>query len=209
MEKLSLFERYLFEDQVFRQKGKWRFCFQNENEALMVEIGCGKGGYLLEQAVLHPHINYIGIERNPALLIGTLKKIQESGISNILFCGFHLFAMQEYFREGEVDRIYLNFSDPWPKKRNAKRRLTNRIFLSRYSKILSGRKELHFKTDNRELFEFSLMELSARGDRLISVDLDLHSREYEPGDERRILTEYEKKFIEMGFVIYRLEANLQ
>lgn len=209
MEKLSLYQRYLFEEEVLLQKGRWRLQFPNRNEKLMLEIGCGKGGYLLQQAEAHPHINYIGIERNLALLLGTLKKIEESSVSNLLFCGFHAFAMEEYFAEGEVDRIYLNFSDPWPKNRNAKRRLTSRSFLDRYSRILSGRKELHFKTDNRELFEFSLMQLSARGDLLTALDLDLHSRKYEQGDERSILTEYERKFMEMGLVIYRLEANLQ
>ena len=109
---------------------------------------------------------------------------------------------------GDVCRIYLNFSDPWPKARHHRRRLTSRCFLSKYTEVLNESKSLIFKTDNRNLFEFTLLELSARKDSLISVDLDLHSKDFEPDDERLILTEYEKRFMAQKLPIYRLEAQL-
>ena len=107
-----------------------------------------------------------------------------------------------------VSRIYLNFSDPWPKIRHSRRRLTSRGFLEKYANILRENKEIIFKTDNKNLFEFTLLELSLRKDKLISIDIDLHSKQYEIEDERLVLTEYEKRFMEQELPIYRLEAQL-
>lgn len=212
MEKLSQYSYYLSQDKAIQNKGKWRERFPNNNQLLMIEIGCGKGGFLVQMARKFPDINFIGIERTESLLLDALCEIDQQD-KNIIFCGFHARFLSDIFAQEEVQRIYLNFSDPWPKKRNAKRRLTHRNFLEQYSLILGRKKELFFKTDNVPLFEFTVMELSARGDRLQSLDIDLHSASKKTTanewEEKFIMTEYEKKFTQNHIPIYRLEADLK
>ncbi len=175
---------------------------------LMLEIGCGKGGFLLELARRNPKINYLGIEKNQALLLNAVTTAFEEELKNIKFASLDANEIEEYFEKGDISRIYLNFSDPWKKNRHSRRRLTSRNFLCKYKEILDESKSLVFKTDNKNLFEFTLLELSERKDRLISVDLDLHSKVFEADDERFILTEYEKRFMEKNLPIYRIEVRL-
>lgn len=209
IEKLNAYERYLSQENAASRRGKWRELFDNTNEKLVLEIGCGKGGFLIEQSRRNPDCNFIGIERTPSLVLEALHKIEADKRSNILFAGLNAQWLEEFFEQGEVDRLYLNFSDPWPKNRNAKRRLTSGVFLRRYRNILSGEQEIVFKTDNKALFEFTIMEISANEGKITSIDIDLHAKNFPEEDERLILTEYEKRFMERGLPIFRLEAHLK
>lgn len=184
-------------------KGKWKELFGNSNP-IHVEFGCGKGGFITQLAARNPQINYIAAERAETVVYKACKKANESEDtpSNLRFLYFDVHNCKEIFENGEVERIYLNFSDPWPKKRHAERRLTYRGFLERYSCILAKGGELHLKTDNKGLFAFSIEEFSASNWLMKNVTLDLHNSDMEDN----IMTEYEKKFSEMGFTINRLEA---
>ena len=206
-EKLSVFEGKTYIDLSSITKLDIKEAY-TKNQPLMLEIGCGKGGFLLELARRNPEVNYLGIEKNDAILLDTVIRASEENLDNIKFVSFDASKIEDFFTKGDVCRIYLNFSDPWPKARHHRRRLTSRCFLSKYTEVLNESKSLIFKTDNRNLFEFTLLELSARKDSLISVDLDLHSKHFEPDDERLILTEYEKRFMAQKLPIYRLEAQL-
>lgn len=207
-EKLDKYQQYLSQEKAANCFGKWRECFDNENRELILEIGCGKGGFLIEQAKRYPGINFIGIERTPSLMLNALEYIKKNEMNNILLSGLNAQFLEEFFAPGEIDRLYLNFSDPWPKKRNAKRRLTSSVFLEKYQQILSSNKKVAFKTDNKSLFEFTILELSAKGHLIVSIDIDLHAKGIDPEDDRLILTEYEKRFMEQKIPIYRLEAKL-
>lgn len=185
-------------------KGKWNEkCFEN-NFPIHVEFGCGKGGFITELAKRNPEINYIAVERAQTVVYKACKKVnqEEEAPSNIRFLYFDVVNCKEIFAEGEVDRIYLNFSDPWPKTRHANRRLTYRSFLEKYSYILKKSGEIHFKTDNKGLFASSIEEFSECNWKMKHVTLDLHNSKMEDN----IMTEYEKKFSELGFTINRLEA---
>lgn len=163
---------------------------------------------MIEQAKRYPGINFIGIERTPSLMLNALEYIKKNEMNNILLSGLNAQFLEEFFAPGEIDRLYLNFSDPWPKKRNAKRRLTSSVFLEKYQQILSSNKKVAFKTDNKSLFEFTILELSAKRHLIVSIDIDLHAKGIDPEDDRLILTEYEKRFMEQKIPIYRLEAKL-
>ena len=184
-------------------KGKWKEYFGNENP-IHVEFGCGKGGFITQLALRNPQINYIAAERAETVVYKACKKANasEEVPNNLRFLYFDVVNCKEIFEEGEVDRIYLNFSDPWPKKRHANRRLTYREFLEKYSHVLAKGGEIHFKTDNKGLFASSIEEFSLSKWQMKNVTLDLHNS----GMEDNIMTEYEKKFSEMGFTINRLEA---
>ena len=184
-------------------KGSWQDVFGN-NHPIHVEFGCGKGGFITELATRNPHINYIAAERAETVVYKACKKANNQDVlpDNLRFLYFDVNHCMNIFEKGEVDRIYLNFSDPWPKKRYANRRLTHRSFLDKYEYILSEQGEIHFKTDNKGLFAFSIEELSAKEWLIKNVTLDLH----QSGIEDNIMTEYEKKFSEMGYTINRLEA---
>ncbi len=198
---LAADERVIETPQDF--KGKWNEVFGNDNK-IHVEFGCGKGGFITELAKRNPDINYIAAERAETVVYKACKKAnrEEEIPNNLRFLFFDVRNCEEIFEEGEVDRVYLNFSDPWPKVRHANRRLTYREFLDKYSVVLKKDGEIHFKTDNKGLFAFSIEELSLRNWKMKNVTLDLHNS----GMEDNIMTEYEKKFSEMGFTINRLEA---
>ena len=186
-------------------KGRWKERFGNENP-VHIEIGMGKGRFLMTLAERNPNINYVGIERYSSVLLRALQKMEEKPLSNILFLRMDAETVTEIFEEGEVSRIYLNFSDPWPKDRHAKRRLTSRTFLARYDKILEPAGRLEFKTDNRDLFDFSVEELAAAGWMAESISYDLHNDPVLVKDN--IMTEYEERFSSMGnpickYSIYR------
>lgn len=184
------------------QKGKWHERFEKK-QPLHIEVGSGKGRFIVEMAKAHPENNYIGIEVEESVLVSILEKQIEEQLPNLQILHVDGAALTDYFNEGEVDLMYLNFSDPWPKTRHAKRRLTFRTFLSTYEKILVTNGEIHFKTDNRGLFEYSLVSFSEYGMQLKKVWLDLHDSDF----EGNIMTEYEEKFSSKGQPIYRVKVQ--
>ncbi|MGB5823204.1 MAG: tRNA (guanosine(46)-N7)-methyltransferase TrmB [Proteocatella sp.] len=188
-------------------KGRWHLFFENENP-IFVEIGMGKGKFILEHAVRNPDINYIGIEKIEPLIIGTAKNIKEMNLKNIKLISINANFIEDYFDESEISKIFLNFSDPWPKKRNANKRLTHTNMLKKYENILKSDSNIEFKTDNRDLFEFSVCETSNVNHKIEELQLDLHNHQFENDDERIIKTEYENKFVDMGKKIYRMKTKI-
>lgn len=185
------------------RKGHWKELFQN-NHPIHIEIGMGKGRFLTELARQNPEVNYIGIERYDSVLIRALEKREETeDLHNLFYLCEDAKNVTEIFGNGEIDRIYLNFSDPWPKDRHAKRRLTSKEFFARYHEILASDGEVMFKTDNRILFDFSLEQVPEAGWQLKDVTFDLHHSEFADGN---IMTEYEEKFSSLGNPIFRLVA---
>ena len=172
-------------------KGKWHEIFGNGNP-IRIEVGMGKGRFIMDLARLNPDINYIGIEKYSSVLYRGLQKLEEEPLANIRFIRMDAEYIADVFERDEVDRIYLNFSDPWPKDRHAKRRLTSRQFLERYDKFLVPDGVVEFKTDNRDLFEFSLEETKEAGWEILSKTFDLHADEEQ--NRGNIMTEYEEKF---------------
>ena len=184
-----------------RFKGNWQEVFGNNNP-VHIEVGTGKGQFVLGMAKQNPDINYIGIELYDSVIVCALEKIIEAEKpSNLRLLKVNGADLQKYFNKGDVERVYLNFSDPWPKARHAKRRLTHEGFLAIYESILVDNGEIHFKTDNRGLFEYSLVSMNHYGMKLNYVSLDLHANE----PEDNVKTEYEEKFSAKGQPIYRLE----
>lgn len=185
-----------------RMRGKWHTFFENKNP-LHIEIGMGKGKFITTLAQMNPEINYIGIEKYSSVLIRALEKRAETELDNLVFIRMDAEDIEEVFEKDEVDCIYLNFSDPWPKDRHAKRRLTSTQFLSRYDKVLKEKGEVIFKTDNRLLFDFSLEQVEQAGWKIKNHTFDLHHSEYMEGN---VMTEYEEKFSAEGNPIHRLVA---
>ena len=185
-------------------KGRWQEIFGNDHP-IHVEVGSGKGAFVSGMAKANPEINYIGIDIQKSVLSYALDKVLATGVPNIKLLWVDGSDLTDYFEEGEIDRLYLNFSDPWPKKRHEKRRLTYQTFLATYQQILPENGEIHFKTDNRGLFEYSLVSFSQYGMKLKGVWLDLHASDFEDN----VLTEYEQKFANKGQVIYRVEAAFE
>ena len=181
-------------------KGRWQERFGNDHP-IHIEIGMGKGKFIYELAGRNPQINYIGIEKYSSVLLRALQKMETWPLPNLLFIRMDAEEIAEVFGPEEVERIYLNFSDPWPKDRHAKRRLPSGEFLRRYDKILDKNGVLEFKTDNRGLFEFALEELVAAGWKAEKVTFDLHHDEELMRDN--VMTEYEEKFSSKGNPIYK------
>ena len=182
------------------KKGHWAEVFEKK-QPLHIEVGMGKGRFLMDLARLHPEINYIGIEMYDSVLLRALQKreeLEQEGVvySNLYFMRVDARLLPEIFAQGEVDKIYLNFSDPWPKARHAKRRLTSREFLARYDQILAPDGKVEFKTDNKGLFEFSLEEVKETKWNLDAFTFDLHHNEEMV--KGNVMTEYEEKFSSMG-----------
>ncbi len=183
-------------------KGKWSTVFGNGNP-VHIEIGMGKGQFIMTLAEENPDINYIGIEKYSSVLVRAIEKQEEKDLPNLFFIRMDAENIADVFAAGEVGRIYLNFSDPWPKDRHAKRRLTSLQFLERYEKILDREGHVIFKTDNRDLFDFSLEQVrEASHWILLNYTYDLHHSEYVAGN---IMTEYETRFVEKGNAICRME----
>ena len=181
-------------------KGKWHEIFGNDHP-IHIEVGSGKGAFITGMAKANPEINYIGIDIQKSVLSYALDKVLEADVPNIKLLWVDGDSLTNCFEDGEIDQLYLNFSDPWPKKRHEKRRLTYKTFLDTFKLPEHG--EIHFKTDNRGLFEYSLVSFSQYGMTLKGVWLDLHASDF----EGNIMTEYEKKFSSKGQVIYRVEAQ--
>ncbi len=184
-------------------KGKWMEVFGNDHP-IYIEIGMGKGNFITALALQNPQINYIGIEKFQSVLIRALEKMEDMKLDNLTFICMNAEEINEVFDKEEIKQIYLNFSDPWPKDRHAKRRLTSRQYFERYDKILDKKGKIIFKTDNRELFDFSLEEVKEAKWNVDNFTYDLHHSEYMEGN---IMTEYEEKFSNEGKAINRLVAS--
>lgn len=183
-----------------KYKGNWKEIFSNHHP-IHLEIGMGKGKFITTLASLNPEINYIGIEKYSSVLVRAIEKQTEFELPNLKFIRMEAEEICDVFDKEEISRIYLNFSDPWPKDRHAKRRLTSRQFLERYDNILSREGRIEFKTDNAALFEFSLKEVDASHFKLKSFTHDLHKSEFVEGN---VMTEYEERFSSMGNPIHKL-----
>lgn len=180
-------------------KGKWNTLFGNDNP-IYLEIGMGKGNFIIEHARRNPNINYIGIEKFEGVIIQAADKLKNEQLNNLHLVAADATFLTEMFDKKEVSKIFLNFSDPWPKSRHDKRRLTYKTFLNMYNEILDG--ELEFKTDNRGLFEFSLISLNENNWKFLDLTFNLHERE-----EDIVTTEYEDKFSQMGNPIYFVRTS--
>lgn len=188
-------------------KGKWAEVFQNQNP-IHIEIGMGKGQFLLTLAKQNPDVNYVGIERYSSVLLRALEKLDSeefSELTNVRFVCMDAMELPEVFEHSEVKKIYLNFSDPWPKKRHARRRLTSTNFFAQYDKVLAEDGTVEFKTDNRPLFEFSLEQVEEAGWMIEAHTFDLHHDE--KMNVGNVMTEYEQKFSSMGNPIHKMIAK--
>jgi tRNA (guanine-N7-)-methyltransferase len=185
-------------------KGKWNEVFGND-KPIRIEIGMGKGKFITKLALDNPDVNYIGIEKFSSVLIRAIEKRRELEIDNLLFIRMDAEIIADCFAEGEIDKIYLNFSDPWPKDRHAKRRLTSKEFFARYDKILKKDGVVEFKTDNNLLFDFSLEQIPMAGWEIVECTRDLHN---DPKmNEGNVMTEYEERFSAKGNPINKLIAK--
>ena len=194
-ETIAASEYVVHEDVMKEKRGKWNTVFGNDHPVYL-EVGMGKGRFITELAALYPERNYIGIEKYSSVLVRALEKLEAQPLPNLRLIRMEAEELLNIFAPGEVSGIYLNFSDPWPKDRHARRRLPSREFLARYSRILRRGGKLEFKTDNRELFDFALEELGPAGWTLEACTYDLH------GDPEmmagNVTTEYEEKFSGLG-----------
>lgn len=184
------------------KRGKWEQIFGN-NHPIWIEVGMGKGKFVLEMAQKYPEINFVGIERYSTVLLKAIRKREQLELSNIYFMCEDARELAEMFAPGEVDRVFLNFSDPWPKDRHARRRLTSPPFMAVYDQILKKDGQVEFKTDNRELFDYSLEAIPEAGWILRESTFDLHHSDMAEGN---VMTEYETKFAAEGKPICKLIA---
>lgn len=185
--------KYLVKD-CFRYKSNWSSLFNNDNP-IFIEIGMGKGKFIIQNALLNPDINFIGIEKQDSILARGLKNIPD-GIKNLLIIRADANMIDEIFYK-EIDKIYLNFSDPWPKNRHHLRRLSSKIFLDKYDDVFKGVNTIEMRTDNRQLFSYSLVSFSENDYILKKISLDLHH-----DDMPEVTTEYEDKFSSLNMPIY-------
>ncbi len=183
-------------------RGKWRELMPEAKE-LRLEIGCGKGKFTVETAAANPDVLLIAVEKVQEAMILGMEKALAMGLKNLYFLSLDAAQIEEYFEDGEVDLLYLNFCDPWPRKKNAKRRLTFRTFLEKYKRILKNEGEIHFKTDNAPLFEWSLEEFEACKLEICNLTRDLHAN-----GPVGIMTGYEEKFYALGTPINRCELKI-
>lgn len=182
-------------------KGKYNELFNNNNP-IYIEIGMGKGTFIYENALTYPNINFIGIEKYDSVMVRAIEKVENEEINNLKFIRIDARKIEEIF-DKEIDRIYLNFSDPWPKARHDKRRLSSPNFLKKYDNIFQKEKRIIMKTDNRKLFEFSIISFTNYGYKINDISLDLHNDDIKDNIE----TEYEKKFSSMGYPIYKIDVS--
>ncbi len=209
LRKIPGAEEYIYSQENFivkdptGAKGKWKEIFGNDNP-IHVEFGTGKGNFIITLARRNPNVNYIGVEYKSAVLFKAMKKVEGENLPNLRFMLLDVYTSNEVFGENELDRLYLNFSDPWHKTRHARRRLTHRRFLEVYKNFIKEGGWVHFKTDNRRLFQFSLNEFAELGLKMQNISLDLHNDDMEDN----VMTEYEAKFVKKGEPIFRVEVNL-
>lgn len=199
IEKIESSKYYL--QNPMEYKGKWQELFKNKNP-IHIEIGMGKGNFIIGMAKQNKNINYIGIEMYDSVMVKATQKLnEEENLNNLKLILLDAFKIDEVF-EREISRIYLNFSDPWPKAKHEKRRLTSKLFLEKYDKIFRGQKQIFQKTDNNDLFDFSMVSFIENGYELKNITRDLQREEIKDN----VMTEYEEKFTNMGIKINRLEA---
>ncbi|PKG24949.1 tRNA (guanosine(46)-N7)-methyltransferase TrmB [Niallia nealsonii] len=202
-DKLSAYPQYVVQTPE-ENRGNWQNIFEQKGP-IHIEVGTGKGRFISEMAKANPSINYIGIEIQESVIVTALDRLIDADVPNIRLMNSNAADLTTFFAENEIDRVYLNFSDPWPKTRHEKRRLTYKTFLNTYEKILVKNGEIHFKTDNQGLFEYSLWSFSQYNMLLKYISLDLHNSDYEGNIE----TEYEEKFSNKGSRIYRCEVQFK
>ncbi len=198
---------------VFRPgelKGNWNKYFTEKNGSgpdapMHVELGMGRGKFISTKGLLHKDINFVGIDLRYEIILAALEKVLENELQNVLLLPYNILNLEDAFEASEVDTFYINFCDPWPKVRHSKRRLTHRLFLEKYKIFLGNGGKIEFKTDSRELFDFSVNEFKESGFEILDLTYDLHSGNY----PENITTEYEEKFIRKGIKINRLEAVIK
>lgn len=184
-----------------KHKGQYNKLFGNDNP-VYIEIGMGKGNFIINNAINNPNINFIGIEKYDSVVVRAIQKLETKDLKNLKIIRMDALEIDEVFKK-EISRIYLNFSDPWPKDRHAHRRLSSEIFLSKYDKVFKDTKNIVMKTDNRKLFEYSVKSFVNYGYKINDISLDLHSDNYVDN----IMTEYEEKFVSRGNPIYMIDIN--
>ena len=184
-----------------KYKGNYKSVFNNDNP-IYIEIGMGKGKFIIENAINNPNINYIGIEKYDSVIVRAVQKLQEQEIPNLKLIRMDAEKIEDVFSK-DIDLIYLNFSDPWPKTRHERRRLSSHEFLNRYNSIFKDKKHIIQKTDNRKLFEFSIMSYTSYGYSIDNISLNLH----EDDIKNNITTEYEDKFVSLGQPIYMIDVS--
>lgn len=184
-----------------KYKGKMKELFENEND-IYIEIGMGKGNFIINNAKKYPNINFIGIEKYASVLVKACEKLKEEELPNLKIFKYDANEINELF-DKEIDLLYLNFSDPWPKERHKKRRLTSPEFLNKYKNIFKNQNHIIFKTDNRKLFEYSIKTFNEENFKIENISLNL----YQDNDINNIPTEYETKFHEQGYPIYKIEVK--
>lgn len=193
---------YIIKD-PYAFKGKFHTIFKNNNR-IEIEIGMGKGDFIIEKALRNPHINYIGIEKFDNVIVRAVQKLEDKKIDNLRLIRLDALEINKIF-DKEIDLLYLNFSDPWPKNRHELRRLTSKVFLDKYNFIFKKAPVIIQKTDNRKLFEYSLMSYVDNGYKIREISLDLYSDDIKDN----VPTEYEKRFVALGQVIYMVEVTRQ
>lgn len=195
----------IFKPQDF--KGKWKEHFTEKRDdkldaSMHVELGMGRGKFITTQGFLHKDINFVGIDLRHEIVLSALEKVLKNELDNVMLMPCNILNLEDAFETGEVNTFYINFCDPWPKLRHSKRRLTHRLLLEKYKTLLKDGGRIEFKTDSRELFDFSVNEFKESGYEILDLTHDLHSENY----PENITTEYEEKFIKKGIKINRLEA---
>lgn len=203
MDMLKEYPQYVIANPK-EQAGKWNEEFNN-NKPIHIEIGTGRGNFIIGMAKANPHVNFIGIEKYTSVIVDVLEKVIEDELSNVKLLNDDANALTSFFTDNEISRIYLNFSDPWPKNRHEKRRLTYKDFLAKYRQVMVPEGEVHMKTDNQSLFEYSLSSFSQFGMVLSDVSLDFHKSDM----SGNVMTEYEEKFSKQGKRIYRCETDFR
>ena len=194
----------LFISEPREYKGKWAEKFNNDNE-IFLELGCGRGEFLVQNATLNPQKNYIAIDLKDEVLVFAKRKVIEKELTNVRIVPLQIAFINEVFDNNEISRIYINFCNPWPKERHNKRRLTHKKFLEKYKEFIKPGSEIWFKTDNKELFEASIDYFKESGFELLFTTFDLHNSGFQPN----VVTEYESKFTGLGMKIMFLKAKLK
>lgn len=202
-DKLRSYPELVYIDPI-ENKGKWNSIYSN-NRPIHLEIGIGKGKFLFELAKLHPEINYLGIEKYDSVIVRALEKLLIEPLPNVRLIYVDAEKLPLIFEKNEISHLYLNFSDPWPKKAHAKRRLTSPLFLAKYQSIISTNSIIEYKTDNYDFFEYTMMTLVQTNSTILKISLDLHKEK----DIMNVETEFETKFVTMGNPIYYIRFQIK